>query len=46
MGGRIADTEGMVSLGDGTALRAFSPLGGYLTAARLSFVTRRRAANH
>jgi hypothetical protein len=45
-GGRIADTEGMVSLGDGTALKAFSPAGGYVTAARLSFVTRRRAANH
>ena len=46
MGGRVADTEGMVSLGDGTALKAFSPAGGYVTAARLSFITRRRAANH
>jgi hypothetical protein len=45
-GGRIADTEGMVSLGDGTALKAFSPAGGYLTAARLFFVTHRRAVNH
>src|ERR1043165_4707475 len=45
-GGRIADTEGMVPLGDGSALKAFSPSGGYMTAARLSFVTRRRAANH
>jgi len=45
-GGRIADTEGMVALGDGSALKAFSPSGGYMTAARLSFVTRRRAANH
>jgi hypothetical protein len=46
MSGRVADTEGMVSLGDGRALKAFSPLGGYLTAAHLTFVTRRRAANH
>lgn len=45
-GGRIADTEGMVTLGDGAAFKAFSPAGGYMTAARLVFVTRRRAANH
>jgi hypothetical protein len=44
--GRMADVEETIVFGDGTALRSFSPLGGYLTAARLSFVTRRRAANH
>jgi hypothetical protein len=44
--GRMADVEETIVFGDGTALRGFSPLGGYLTAARLTFVTRRRAANH
>lgn len=46
MGGRVADTEEMIALGDAAALRAFSPAGGYMTVARVSFARRHRAANH
>ena len=44
-GGWFGDLDEMIVLGTGTVLRTFSP-SGYLTAARLSFVTRCRAANH